>query len=491
MVGIFLGAKWMAAAPIFRLLAPVAVVFAIANPLSWLVSSTGQMGRALSISATMTPAVILGIVLGLSHGPQGVAMGYSSAMTLVLIPIAAWSKLGTAVTWKNLWRATKAPLFSGLVAGVAGLLVKFALGGRVPLILCLLVGVGLVLVVYAWILLIVMNQSRIYIDLLSHLLPRLELGQEKESMTNTGTLDQILAKAVGWQIFGRSPASLYLRLNEWIWNRLPSHARDLHLVRAYGGWLHTLVCLRSTRRQYHGTYFLRNRPALELIRRLCEQKARGATVRIAVLGCSIGAEVYSIRWTLSSARTDLRIILHAVDISEEVLSFAKRGIYDPDTCEFVGASIFERLTSQEKQEMFDWEGNRATVKAWLREGIIWKLGDATDPEMINVLGLQDIVVGSNFLCHMAPADAEKCLRNMVRLLEPDSYLFVSGVDLGVRTKVALDLGWKPVPHLMADIHDGDRSVRADWPWRWWGLEPLNQRRRDWRTRYAAVFQVGG
>jgi hypothetical protein len=39
-----------------------------------------------------------------------------------------------------------------------------------------------------------------------------------------------------------------------------------------------------------------------------------------------------------------------------------------------------------------------------------------------------------FLCHMAPA----------------------GVDLDVRTKVALDLGLKPMQELTADIHDGAR-----------------------------------
>ena len=33
-VGIVLGAKWAAVAPIFRLLAPVALVFAVTNPLS-------------------------------------------------------------------------------------------------------------------------------------------------------------------------------------------------------------------------------------------------------------------------------------------------------------------------------------------------------------------------------------------------------------------------------------------------------------------------
>jgi PST family polysaccharide transporter len=178
-VGIVLGAKWMAAAPIFRLLSPVAVVFAVANPLSWLVLSTGRIGRALSISTAMTPLVILGIVLGLSYGPTGVALGYSSAMTLILIPTAAWCKLGTGISWMDLWGATKPPFLSGLLAGAAGLIVKLTLGGRLPPIPYLLLGGGVVLGVYCFILLIGMNQKHVYMDLLSHLLPRLQPGREK------------------------------------------------------------------------------------------------------------------------------------------------------------------------------------------------------------------------------------------------------------------------------------------------------------------------
>jgi chemotaxis methyl-accepting protein methylase len=298
-----------------------------------------------------------------------------------------------------------------------------------------------------------------------------------------------LAKAAPLQVLETSFARFYLRLNRRIWDQLPSHVRDSHFVRSYWAWFHTLVCLRARRQQSHGTFFLRNRPALELIRRLCEQKVHGATLRIAVLGCSIGAEVYSILWTIRPARPDLKVILHAMDISKEILNFAERGVYDPNTSAFVGASIFERLTAHEKREIFDWEGDQAKVKSWLREGITWKVGDAADPELINVLGLQDMVVASNFLCHMAPAAAEKCLRNTARLVRPGGHLFVSGVDLDVRTKVALDLSWKPMPELMADIHDGDPSVRLDWPWRCWGLEPLDQRRPDWQVRYAAAFQV--
>ena len=41
MIFVFLGPKWKAAAAIFRFLAPTIMVFAIANPLSWLVMSLG------------------------------------------------------------------------------------------------------------------------------------------------------------------------------------------------------------------------------------------------------------------------------------------------------------------------------------------------------------------------------------------------------------------------------------------------------------------
>jgi len=299
----------------------------------------------------------------------------------------------------------------------------------------------------------------------------------------------ILAKAARLQVLGKSPAGFYLRLNKSIWERLPSRVRDLHPVRSYGAWLHTLVCLRARRQQYFGTFFLRNRPALELMRRLAQQKPHGSTLRIAVLGCSIGAEVYSILWTLRSARPDLIVLLEAVDISKDILSFAEKGIYTPDTSELVGASIFERLTEAEMVEMFDWKGDQAKVKSWLKEGITWHVRDVADPELISILGPQDMVVASNFLCHMARVDAEKCLGNIAQLVSPGGYLFVSGVDLDVRTKVALDLGWEPVHELIAEIHDGDRCVRADWPWQWWGLEPLNRKRHDWQIRYAAAFRI--
>jgi PST family polysaccharide transporter len=169
----------MEAAPIFRLLAPVALVFAVANPLSWLVMSTGKAGRALRISTATTPFVIVGIVLGLRYGPKGVALGYSLALMLLIIPIAAWSKHGTGITWEDLWKATKPSVLSGLLAGAAGLVVKFGLGSRLAPMPCLVVGLVVVLGIYAWVLLIVLRQKEVYMDLVFQLLPRFGRKQQK------------------------------------------------------------------------------------------------------------------------------------------------------------------------------------------------------------------------------------------------------------------------------------------------------------------------
>ena len=281
----------------------------------------------------------------------------------------------------------------------------------------------------------------------------------------------------------------FLGLNERIWRRLPSAMRDVRPVRAYGAWLHDVVCRRAEREMYVGTLFLRNRPALELMRRLLEDKDRDAEVRIAVLGCSIGVEVYSIVWTLRSSRPDLKLIVNALDVDPDVVRVAERGVYGPEACELVKWPIFDGLTAAERREMFDWDGNEGRIKASLRDGVTCAVGDAADPNLIASLGPQDLVVASNFLCHMPPQSARRCLRNLARLVIPGGHLFVTGVDLDVRTQVALELGWEPIPELRAEIHDGDPLVRNDWPWRWWGLEPLNRRRPDWETRYSAVFRT--
>jgi len=181
--------------------------------------------------------------------------------------------------------------------------------------------------------------------------------------------------------------------------------------------------------------------------------------------------------------------LHAVDISEEAVEVARCGVYSPVASQFTGTDMLDRMTETEIEELFDRDGNVVTVRSRIKEGIAWHVGDVAEPAILETLGLEDIVVANNFLCHMHPLMAERCLRNIARLVRPYGYLFVSGIDLDVRTKVANDLGWHPVQELLEEIHEGDPCMTAIWPCQYAGLEPLNKKREDWKRRYAAAFRL--
>jgi SAM-dependent methyltransferase len=209
-----------------------------------------------------------------------------------------------------------------------------------------------------------------------------------------------------------------------------------------------------------------------------------------VFACSNGAEVYSILWSIRSARPDLKIVVQAIDISSDILEIAREGRYSLLASELMDSEIFERLTDGEVQALFDKQDDHLRIKSWLKEGVHWRLGDAADPELVTLLGLQDIVIANRFLCHMDPPDAERCLRNIARVVTPGGYLFASGVDLDIRSQVAHDSGWIPVQELLEEMHDGDPSVRRGWPWKYWGLEPFDRGRSDRVLRYASVFQLG-
>src|ERR1700730_10416389 len=140
--------------------------------------------------------------------------------------------------------------------------------------------------------------------------------------------------------------TLYLWVSGHIWRRIPVSLCSLPVFMSYGAHLHSLVLRFAVRRQNHSTFFLRNRAELELMRRLTARGSYGSTMDIAIFGCSKGAEVYSIAWTLKTARPDLTINIRAVDISQEIVEFASQGVYalqDPDAQVAVGVTEAQKL----------------------------------------------------------------------------------------------------------------------------------------------------
>jgi chemotaxis methyl-accepting protein methylase len=290
----------------------------------------------------------------------------------------------------------------------------------------------------------------------------------------------------------------YLWGVNYLWRRVL-----LPVLIRYGAHLHSLVLKFVDRRQNHSTSFFRNRAELELIRRLADQASVGSSIDIAVFACSKGAEVYCIAWALKAARPDLTINLWASDVSREIVEFARQGVYSLQEGDsrsdavgvntyrdqVTGYSPFKFMSESEMNAMFDRDGDVVRVKSWVKEGITWHCADAGDPELTSFLGSQDMIIANRFLCHMEPAAAERILRNISRVVKPGGYLFVSGVDLDVRMRVAADMKWEAITELMEEIHDGDLSIRDGWPFDYWAKEPIDARRYDAMIRYASAFKI--
>jgi len=171
-IGTLLGPKWTGTALILRLLSPTIMVFALINPLAWFLKATGRVARSLYIALVIAPVVILGVVLGLRHGPPGVALGYSIAMVVLSAPLVAWVKHGTEITTRDFWDCIKRPVIAGAIGGVAGWLFQLAFHSFLPPVPMLLLEVTISFAVYAWLLLYVMGQKPVYVDLLAHLFAR-------------------------------------------------------------------------------------------------------------------------------------------------------------------------------------------------------------------------------------------------------------------------------------------------------------------------------
>lgn len=231
--------------------------------------------------------------------------------------------------------------------------------------------------------------------------------------------------------------------------------------------------------------FFRNLPQLEVLRDIVSDMGRSANLKIVVLGCSTGAELYSALWIIRKAQPDLRVSAVGIDISETCIKKSIAGVYQIGTGEVAG------ITDNTYEQLFTRQGDDLRVQDWLREGVAWKVISACSATLRSEFGLQDVVMANNFLCHMPDPCAEDCLRNIAKLVVPGGYLFVWGIDLDLRTRVVRDLGLTPVTSKIEEIYAADQRAIEVWPLKYWGIEPLDKRRPDWTLRYATIFELPG
>jgi len=171
-IQVLLGPKWNAAVPIFRFLAPTILVFAIANPLSWLLTSTGHVGRLLKMGLVIAPIMIASYFVGLPYGPTGVALAYSTVMVLWLVPLIAWITHGHVVTFRDVLLTMSRPLASSVVAGGFAFGVRIVYGHFLSVLPRLVLESAVLFVTFFGLLWFVTGQKQFYLDLFRELTRR-------------------------------------------------------------------------------------------------------------------------------------------------------------------------------------------------------------------------------------------------------------------------------------------------------------------------------
>ncbi|MGH9499081.1 MAG: oligosaccharide flippase family protein [Terriglobales bacterium] len=188
LIPVVLGPKWHDAIPIFRWLSPTILILAFINPLIWLVLSLGMVNRSLRVGLVYAPIVIAGCVAGLPYGPKGVAIGYSTVLTLWFIPHIAWCVHGTIVSLRDVLLTASRPLLCGLTGAAVAFGLQFSYETHLSALPRLVLGCAILFGVYIAMLLYVMRQKAFYLDLFKGL----KGGSPKEeSVPETWPLDAL------------------------------------------------------------------------------------------------------------------------------------------------------------------------------------------------------------------------------------------------------------------------------------------------------------
>ena len=168
-VAVVLGAKWEAVTPIFRLLAPTILAIAMVHPLGWFLMSLGLVKRSLKMAVAIAPFTITACLVGVSYGPWGVALGYSTVMTLWIIPAIAWAVHGTVISLRDVLGTASRPVCASVLAGGVAWGARAAYLYSLPLLPRLVVESAIVVVVVAVMVLLDAEKKIMYADLFRQL----------------------------------------------------------------------------------------------------------------------------------------------------------------------------------------------------------------------------------------------------------------------------------------------------------------------------------
>lgn len=259
---------------------------------------------------------------------------------------------------------------------------------------------------------------------------------------------------------------------------------NLPLMRYLGNLIHKEKLQNQARGQSLATSFYRSLHQIRSFEGPLRYLVQGPKIHVLVTGCSLGCEVYTLAGYLNIMFPKLAWHITAIDISYEAVTATrvahysnKHGLGSPknDIVRSIESNIFER------------SGEKWVVKDKIRDCITVQQIDVLSPQFINSFSEYDVVFGQNYLIHMADSMASQAFTSLVNVLRPEGALFVTGMDLDLRTLLSKQYCLNPIDFDLRAIHEEDHIKRGWWPWQYWSLEPFSDRRFDYLSRYATIY----
>jgi chemotaxis protein methyltransferase CheR len=205
-------------------------------------------------------------------------------------------------------------------------------------------------------------------------------------------------------------------------------------------------------------------------------------LKVIAMGCSIGAEPYSIASILRKSHPDLVFTVYAYDIDQECIDKARSARYKPEE-----VLNNELITSDFVNNTFDKVDGYYVIKNDIKKHVHFNVADVLDTNLSEQIGTADIVFAQHVLIHLKPKQAVKGFRNICRLLNPKAALFISGMELDMLVKLTRENNLIPCEYKVEEIYKERGILSKGWPYSYWGSEPFMRVRKDWQRRYSTIF----
>jgi len=115
-----LGAQWLSAVPVFRILAISALAQLLFELTVWSLVSRGRSRELSKLLVILTPMIVSSFVIGLPFGIKGVALSGSLAWSAIIPVMLKYAFRGTDLTLRRVGRAILWPLVLGLAGVLMG-----------------------------------------------------------------------------------------------------------------------------------------------------------------------------------------------------------------------------------------------------------------------------------------------------------------------------------------------------------------------------------